>query len=229
MLELIGSSALSAFRKQRLLTKLSAVVPTVSDINAEYVHFADVNEALSDDELTTLKRVLTYGPKSEAIEHQGTRLLVAPRASTLSPWSSKATDIAQHCGLNKVNRLERGVAYYVQGDLNTEQLEQVSVLLHDRMTERVLVDGEQADDMFEQAEPGLLASVDVLVEGKQALVEANQTMGLALSPDEIDYLVENFQALGRNPNDIELMMFAQANSEHCRHKIFNADWQVEIV
>ena len=227
MLELIGSKALSTFRKQRLLTKITQTVQQVSDISAEYIHFADVEGTLSEKDLETLKRVLTYGPKSDGIEHLGTRLLVVPRASTLSPWSSKATDIAQHCGLGQINRLERGIAYYVQGQLSEQQLLEVSKLLHDRMTERVLREGEQPDDMFVHAAPGLLASVDILAQGRQALVEANQTMGLALSADEIDYLVDNFTALARNPNDIELMMFAQANSEHCRHKIFNADWQID--
>ena len=227
MLELIGSKALSTFRKQRLLTKITQTVQQVSDISAEYIHFADVEGILSEKDLDTLKRVLTYGPKSDGIEHLGTRLLVVPRASTLSPWSSKATDIAQHCGLSQINRLERGIAYYVQGQLSEQQLLEVSKLLHDRMTERVLREGEQPDDMFVHAAPGLLASVDILAQGRQALVEANQTMGLALSADEIDYLVDNFTALARNPNDIELMMFAQANSEHCRHKIFNADWQID--
>ncbi|ORU92888.1 MAG: phosphoribosylformylglycinamidine synthase [Cycloclasticus sp. symbiont of Bathymodiolus heckerae] len=227
MLELIGSTALSAFRKQRLLTKLNQAVPQLSDVSAEYIHFADVDGTLTENEMSTLERVLTYGPKNTAIEHAGERLLVVPRASTLSPWSSKATDIAQHCGLTKIKRLERGIAYYVVGDLNEQQLEEIAALLHDRMTERVLRIDQQPDDMFVQAEPGELASVDIISEGRQALVEANQTMGLALSDDEIDYLVENFNALGRNPNDIELMMFAQANSEHCRHKIFNADWQID--
>ncbi|OUR88514.1 phosphoribosylformylglycinamidine synthase [Cycloclasticus sp. 44_32_T64] len=227
MLELIGSKALSAFRQQRLLNKLNKVVPQVTAIRAEFIHFADVSGSLSEMDLDKLKQLLTYGPKSEAVEHQGARLLVAPRASTLSPWSSKATDIAQHCGLTQVKRLERGVAYYVQGALNDAQLSQVAELLYDRMTERVLRDGRQPDDMFEQAEPSVLESVDILATGRQALVDANQSMGLALSDDEIDYLVDNFTALGRNPNDIELMMFAQANSEHCRHKIFNADWQID--
>ncbi len=227
MLELIGSTALSAFRKQRLLKKITQVVPQVSDISAEYIHFSDLLEALNDADLAKLKRVLTYGPESDAIARAGTRLLVVPRASSISPWSSKATDIAQHCGLTQVKRLERGVAYYVQGELDEQELEKVANLLHDRMTERVLRNNQQPNDMFVQAEPGLLASVDILGEGKEALISANQSMGLALSLDEIDYLVDSFQALSRNPNDIELMMFAQANSEHCRHKIFNADWIVD--
>ncbi len=227
MLELTGSTALSTFRQQRLLNKITQTVPQVTAISAEFIHFADVSGSLSEADLNTLKQVLTYGPKSEAVDHHGTRLLVAPRASTLSPWSSKATDIAQHCGLTQINRLERGIAYYVQGDLNEQQLNQVAALLYDRMTERVLTGKQQPDDMFIQAQPSGLASVDVLSAGRQALVEANQAMGLALSDDEIDYLVENFTALGRNPNDVELMMFAQANSEHCRHKIFNADWQLD--
>ncbi len=227
MLELIGSTALSAFRKKRLLKKLTRTIPLVKEISAEYIHFADVEEALTDSALSTLKRILTYGPKSEGIQHKGYRLLVVPRANTLSPWSTKATDIAQHCGLTQINRLERGIAYYVEGELSEQQLTQVAEQLHDRMTERVLFENETPDDLFVHAEPGHLESVDILGAGKPALEVANQAMGLALSSDEIDYLVENFTKLGRNPNDIELMMFAQANSEHCRHKIFNADWQID--
>ena len=227
MLELIGSTALSAFRKKRLLKKLTRTIPLVKEISAEYIHFADVEEALTDSALSTLKRILTYGPKSEGIQHKGYRLLVVPRANTLSPWSTKATDIAQHCGLTQINRLERGIAYYVEGELSKQQLIQVAEQLHDRMTERVLFENETPDDLFVHAEPGHLESVDILGAGKHALEAANHAMGLALSSDEIDYLVENFTNLGRNPNDIELMMFAQANSEHCRHKIFNADWQID--
>ncbi|MBQ0724566.1 MAG: phosphoribosylformylglycinamidine synthase [Cycloclasticus sp.] len=227
MLELIGNNALSAFRARRLLQKIKHTVTDVIGISAEFVHFAEVTQTLSKDELVKLKQLLSYGPKSEAVEHRGQRVLVIPRANTLSPWSSKATDIAQHCGLSPVSRLERGVAYYLQGELSNQQVNQVAELLHDRMTERVLFSGQAVDDMFVHAEPGVLQSVDVQGGGKQALVEANKSMGLALSDDEIDYLVDNFNALGRNPNDIELMMFAQANSEHCRHKIFNADWTID--
>ena len=227
MLELIGNNALSAFRARRLLKKIKHTVADVIGISAEFVHFADVTQALSDDELSKLKQLLSYGPKSAAVEHRGQRILVIPRANTLSPWSSKATDIAQHCGLSQVSRLERGVAYYLQGELSEQQVDQVAELLHDRMTERVLLSGQAVDDMFVHAEPGVLQSVDLLSGGKQALVEANKAMGLALSDDEIDYLADNFNGLARNPNDIELMMFAQANSEHCRHKIFNADWTID--
>jgi phosphoribosylformylglycinamidine synthase len=227
MLELIGNNALSEFRKQRLLKKISGKISNITDINAEYIHFVDVDGTLSVSDLATLEKILTYGPDAEAVRHDGQKILVVPRASSISPWSSKATDIAQHCGLKQINRLERGVAYYIQGELSEHDLVVLTEMLHDRMTERVLRNNESANDMFVQAEPGLLASIDIIGGGKQALVSANQSMGLALSDDEIDYLVENFAALGRNPNDIELMMFAQANSEHCRHKIFNADWQID--
>jgi phosphoribosylformylglycinamidine synthase len=227
MLELIGNNALSEFRKQRLLKNISGKVSNIADIKAEYIHFVDVDGKLSASDMATLEQILAYGPHTETVENIGHKILVVPRASSISPWSSKATDIAQHCGLKKINRLERGVAYYIQGELSEQALIIVAELLHDRMTERVLRNDECADDMFVQASPGLLATVDVISGGKQALVSANKSMGLALSDDEIDYLVENFVALGRNPNDIELMMFAQANSEHCRHKIFNADWQID--
>jgi len=159
MLELIGNNALSAFRARRLLKKIKHTVADVIGISAEFVHFADVTQALSDDELSKLKQLLSYGPKSAAVEHRGQRILVIPRANTLSPWSSKATDIAQHCGLSQVSRLERGVAYYLQGELSEQQVDQVAELLHDRMTERVLLSGQAVDDMFVHAEPGVLQSV----------------------------------------------------------------------
>ncbi len=152
-------------------------------------------------------------------------LLVTPRPGTISPWSSKSTDIARNCGLTSIKRLERGTAYYVESSsaLTMSQLSELKALLHDRMMEVVLDNVEAAAALFIQAQPAAVKSVDILVGGRQALEQANLTLGLALAEDEIDYLVENFTKLGRNPNDIELMMFAQANSEHCRHKIFNAD------
>lgn len=157
-------------------------------------------------------------------------LLVTPRPGTISPWSSKSTDIAHNCGLDKVVRLERGIAYYVQADtLSAEQEQQVNNLIHDRMMESVFAEFNDAAALFATAEPGEFTSVDVLSGGREALVNANIEMGLALADDEITYLAENFAKLGRNPHDIELYMFAQANSEHCRHKIFNADWTIDGV
>ncbi|HAS13974.1 MAG TPA: phosphoribosylformylglycinamidine synthase, partial [Idiomarina abyssalis] len=150
-----------------------------------------------------------------------------PRIGTISPWASKATDIAHNCGLKSIHRVERGVAFYLQGDLSAEELKQAALLLHDRMTESVLYDMNDAQQLFRSQEPQPLSSVDILAGGREALAQANISLGLALADDEIDYLVENFRKLDRNPNDIELYMFAQANSEHCRHKIFNADWTID--
>ncbi len=150
--------------------------------------------------------------------------LVTPRLGTISPWASKATNIAENCGLEGIERIERGMAVWLEGRLNDEQKQQWAALLHDRMTESVLPDFQTASKLFHHLESETFSTVDVLGGGKEALVKANTEMGLALSADEIDYLVENYQALQRNPSDVELMMFAQANSEHCRHKIFNADF-----
>lgn len=223
-----GSPALSAFRVNKLLTRFQDAHLPVSDIYAEYIHFADVSTPLSADEQSRLQRLLKYGPSLAEHAPQGRLLLVTPRPGTISPWSSKATDIAHNCGLPQVRRLERGLAFYVQAPQLTEtQWQALSTLLHDRMMETVFSDLAQAEQLFAHHTPQPVKSVDLLGEGRQALVQANTTLGLALADDEIDYLVTAFTALGRNPNDIELYMFAQANSEHCRHKIFNADWIID--
>jgi phosphoribosylformylglycinamidine synthase len=227
MLILRGAPALSAFRHGKLLSQLTTKVPTVNGLYAEFVHFADVDGALSDDEQNVLSRLLKYGPSAEVQEPGGRLLLVIPRFGTLSPWSSKATDIADSCGLAKVRRLERGIAYYVTGELSDTDLEVLSDAVHDRMTQAVLPDLGAASGLFSRAEPKPVTSVDVIGGGRAALEQANVDLGLALADDEIDYLVDSFRTLGRNPNDIELMMFAQANSEHCRHKIFNASWDID--
>jgi len=229
MLRLRGNTALSPFRIEKLLNQLRARIPEMVRVAAEYVHFADLDQRLDRDELDVLERILTYGPRSARVEPDGQMLLVVPRLGTISPWSSKATDIAHNCGLAKVNRLERGVVYYiaVRAPLSEDQLRVASALIHDRMTEVVLTDLEDAQALFSHAEPAPVDSIALLDQGRPALENANQALGLALSDDEIDYLVENYQGLGRNPTDVELMMFAQANSEHCRHKIFNADWIID--
>ena len=150
--------------------------------------------------------------------------MITPRIGTISPWASKATDIAQNCGIAGVERIERGTAIYLSGSLNAAERTKWANLLHDRMTESVLSDFQAAEKLFIAHQDQTFETVDILVGGRAALESANKSMGLALSPDEIDYLVENYQQLNRNPSDVELMMFAQANSEHCRHKIFNADF-----
>ncbi|MGC1508807.1 phosphoribosylformylglycinamidine synthase [Ketobacter sp.] len=229
MLQLRGAPALSAFRRNNLLSELQEKIPAIEGVYAEFMHFAELAEPLDEAENRVLQSILRYGPAVTSEQAAGQLLLVVPRPGTISPWSSKATDIAHNCGLAKVSRLERGVAYYLQAEqpLDELQLQQVSALLHDRMVEAVLPELEQAEALFRHNEPAPLAEVDVLAQGRQALEQANQVLGLALAEDEIDYLLHSFNELKRNPTDVELMMFAQANSEHCRHKIFNADWVVD--
>jgi len=223
-----GAPALSAFRVQKLMEACENAALPVSQIYAEYVHLANLSESLDDNERLQLETILTYGPAIESHAPQGTLLFVTPRPGTISPWSSKATDIAHNCGLGKVKRLERGMAYYVEAsELTAEQQKQLQGLLHDRMVEIILPEFEAAEVLFARTEPAKFSSVNILAEGRRALEVANVKLGLALADDEIDYLIENFVRLKRNPNDIELMMFAQANSEHCRHKIFNADWTID--
>ncbi len=231
MLVLRGSPALSPFRLDKLMARVADAAPEVKHVYAEYLHFADCESELNADEQAVLAQILSYGPSAKTEEPQGTLLLVIPRIGTISPWASKATDIAHNCGLEGVRRLERGVAYYASGKngaaLSEVARDQLSALIHDRMIEQVLDSVEDAEGLFASHEPAELRTVDVLGGGKAELERANTEWGLALAPDEIDYLVENFTALGRNPSDTELMMFAQANSEHCRHKIFNADWIID--
>ena len=226
-----GSPALSTFRVEKLLNQLQQHVACVKTIHTEYIHFADIDGELSNEQQTTLNKLLTYGPafKSEAMN--GELFLVTPRLGTISPWASKATDIAHNCGLNSIKQLERGIAYYIElqsgATLSDADKQTIHSLIHDRMTEMVLSDFSQAGALFEHTEPEAGGHVDILSGGREALVRANSELGLALSEDEIDYLVDYFSSINRNPGDAELMMFAQANSEHCRHKIFNADWIID--
>ncbi|MEO4047574.1 phosphoribosylformylglycinamidine synthase [Pseudomonas sp. CAU 1711] len=227
MLILRGAPALSAFRHGKLLSQLTAKVPAVTGLYAEFAHFAEVAGLLDASEEQVLARLLQYGPSVPVQEPSGQLFLVIPRFGTISPWSSKATDIAHNCGLAKIERLERGIAYYVSGELSEAERQAVAAMLHDRMTQLVLGSLEQAAGLFSHAEPKPLTAVDILAGGRAALEKANVDLGLALAEDEIDYLVKSFVELGRNPHDVELMMFAQANSEHCRHKIFNASWDID--
>jgi len=229
MLLIPGSPALSPFRLERLLDVLHEQVPAVRAVTTRYIHFADCDRTLTGAEGEVLERLLTYGPRAEAGEPEGRLFLVVPRPGTLSPWSTKATDIARNCGLRGIRRIERGIAYYLEeaGTLEGGAAARVHALLHDRMTEVVLESLDEAEVLFRHADPAPLTCVDVLEGGREALLAANRDFGLALAEDEIDYLVESFRELGRNPSDVELMMFAQANSEHCRHKIFNADWIID--
>ena len=231
MMILSGAPSLSAFRREKLLTKLRESDASIQSVCAEYVHFAEINKPLTSAETTTLQALLTYGPSEQEVDTGGQLILVAPRPGTISPWSSKATDIAHNCGLKTVVRLERGTAYYIEASapLSQQQLSLVGELLSDRMVESVFEELSQASALFSHDLPTPLSLVDVVSGGQTALKTANVSLGLALADDEIDYLVANFIDLQRNPSDAELMMFAQANSEHCRHKIFNASWTVDGV
>ncbi len=233
MISLRGSSALSPFRLEKILAALKTTAPQISHLHADFWHFAWNDGDLNDGQLETLSKILTYGPKMAEELPVGELFLVIPRPGTISPWASRATDIAKHCGLAQMQRIERGIAYYARKQdgqpLTDSEKLALKAGIHDRMTEAVFSNIDDASKLYHQAQPTPLNSVDILKGGKAALNQANLDLGLALSPDEVDYLLENFVRIGRNPTDVELMMFAQANSEHCRHKIFNADWVVDDV
>ncbi len=232
MLRLRGSQAYSNFRLQKILAEVKQALPQVTSIDTEFQHLVKLHEqdqTLEPKELAMLERLLTYGPSMNEVEHQGQRLFVLPRFGTISPWSTKASDIVAHCGLSKIARVERGIGFYIdaESDLDQSALDTIAQLIHDPMTESVVSDIDQAQGLFRDELPKPLFEVPLLSEGKGALEAANVELGLALSVDEIDYLLEQYQMLKKNPTDVELMMFAQVNSEHCRHKIFNADWIVD--
>ncbi|MGE5490581.1 MAG: phosphoribosylformylglycinamidine synthase, partial [Actinomycetota bacterium] len=228
LLCLKGDPAFSAFRLQRLQSRLTAALPDIEAVAANYWHFAALRRPLSAEDRQKLAALLEEKP---AGAEAGELFLVTPRIGTISPWSSKATDIAWNCDLDGIERIERGIAYHltVKGGraLTADERKTAAALLHDRMTDSVLPGFDAAGELFRHFEPKPLSTVDVLKGGKAALVEANGALGLALSDDEIDYLLDIFTNAGRNPTDVELMMFAQANSEHCRHKIFNASWVID--
>lgn len=221
MLVKSGVNVLSTFRANILLKQIQRIDPNVKHVSAEYVHFIDSGSPDTSKD-ARLEKLLTYGTPHSAAK-TGKTYLVIPRLGTISPWSSKATDIAHNAGLSDVRRIERGMLYYI----DSTKREEIAPLLHDRMTEVVLDSVQSAEDMFSTPKSRPLIVVDVLKGGAEALRKANLEQGLALSDDEIGYLVDAYTGLGRNPSDAELMMFGQVNSEHCRHKIFNADWLVD--
>ena len=223
-----GSPALSTFRINKLLTVCHNKHLPIEKIYAEYIHFVDLSAPLTCDQQVTLNQLLTYGPHAEQQDLTEQLYLVIPRIGTISPWSSKATDIAHNCGLAQIKRIERGIAYCFDGEqLSKEQLAEFISLIHDRMMESVLTKLTDAEQLFTPHQPTPFTTIDILMRGRKALEEANVRLGLALATDEIDYLLDSFIRLQRNPSDVELYMFAQANSEHCRHKIFNADWIID--
>jgi len=236
-LTLLGSSALSAFRAQRLLEALQKQGLPIAGIQARYEHFVWLHKPIITDQQSLLAKLLDYGVPIETSSDESSSIVlrVLPRLGTVSAWASKATDIAHNCGLSNVHRIERGVRYSITlkrgllkaSKLSDSQLKVFADALHDRMTETVVDASFNAELLFVSLPGKPMQTVDVLQGGQAALEKANQLMGLALSADEIEYLVDAFAVLGRNPTDVELMMFAQANSEHCRHKIFNAKWVID--
>jgi phosphoribosylformylglycinamidine synthase len=231
LLSLRGRNALSPFRIAKLLSNLADT--RITGIAADYWHFVQTERELSAKERATLERILTYGRHGIAHSDVGEPLLVIPRPGTISPWASKATDIAHNCGLGAITRVERGVAYRIvtRGSKPLKDPDRAALLplIHDRMTEAVFASIEDGARLFTHFEPRPLQTIPLAERGRAAIEEADAAIGLALSPDEIDYLAEHFKRANRDPTDVEVMMFAQANSEHCRHKIFNADWIIDGV
>ena len=231
-----GGNALSDFRIQQLLPRLQAHCPEIRALTGQYLHLVASLSPFDAAQKSILSELLTYGEpfnKAASLPPSSIQIYVSPRLGTVSPWASKATDIAHNCGLT-VRRIERLLVYSLHFKnassakaASADTLLKLSDLLHDRMTESILAKQEDALALFTELQAQSLLHVDVLVGGREALVNANQEFGLALAEDEIDYLLSSFQQLGRNPSDVELMMFAQANSEHCRHKIFNAQFTID--
>ena len=226
--ELNGARALSDFRAARVLAALQRVSSNIEAVSGRFVHFVHASRELTKAEEERLASLLTYGDAAEDVRAD-LAFMVVPRLGTISPWASKATDIVKNCGIEGVLRVERGTVYSLalKAPLTEEEAAQAAGVLHDRMTESVVACDFPAENLFVELEGRPMATVALVEEGRPALERANVEMGLALSPDEIDYLTDAFTKIGRNPTDVELMMFAQANSEHCRHKIFNARWTVD--
>ena len=231
IIHIAGGPAYSKFRKEKLLEKLQTVNPQIKDIHSEYLHIVWCEKKIAASEKDTLERILHYGPKAQVLDFKDNSIITIPRPGTISPWASRATDIANHCGLYDIKRIERAVAVYIElknGALLSEDQKKVLTLyLHDRMTEVSIFNLDDAKALFSHLAPKPIQYAEMLEHGKKVLNDFNKNLGLALSEDEIDYLFNYFTSIKRNPTDVELMMFAQANSEHCRHKIFNADWIVD--
>ena len=239
MLLLTGGFALSDFRKHKLVEQLQASIPGCMGLEARYLHIVNLfpDAALDRDQRRVLDQLLDYGHGVGApTVQQGAEAIsrvTVPRIGTISPWATKATDITHHCGLECIERVERGVQweFFFDAALSSEQRDDFNGLLpgliFDPMTESCLISAAEAIELFHQTEPAPLVSIDILDGGRAALEKADEEFGFALSEPEKEYLVEQFTALDRNPTDVELMMFAQVNSEHCRHKIFNADWRID--
>jgi len=229
-----GKTALSEFRINKLLSALQQKVADIKVVDNQFIHFIHSRNKLESNEVAQLNSILLGSDAEDLKQKDETTaafILVTPRPGTISPWSSKATDILHNCGMENILRVERGIAWRISttddSEIQKADIELIKPLLHDRMTEAVMENTEQAEILFQTSDAAPLETIDLLASGKEALEQANTEMGLALSALEIDYLLDSFNELGRNPTDVELMMFAQANSEHCRHKIFNSAWTID--
>ncbi len=231
ILPLPSTATLSLFRLEKIRHEAAKLGIELGEIAARYWHFLELNAALSQDRLLKVGELLSYGTSVDLPQAHEDLTWITPRPGTISPWSSKATEILKHCGITQLNRIERGLAYRLcdknGGQLSDTLYKPLLPLIHDRMTEWVMPSIDAAQTLFQHVPPRELAAIDVMGHGRAQLIQANTNLGLALSDDEMDYLFEHFTRMRRNPTDVELMMFAQANSEHCRHKIFNASWVID--
>ena len=228
-----GRCSLSDFRRQQLLYKLKEKFSGIEDVHSQYVHFVQSTNPLAEKEVRLLERLLEYGPRDSSDRsrcHSWQKVYVLPRPGTVSPWCSKATDIAHICNLSTVTRIERGVLFYFRSSdvsMFLKCLDSFTGLLYDRMTQTVQNSEPTGANLFGTSSQGQLRWFDLSQGGRQLLVHLNTELGLSLSPMEIDYLLDMYtKQLQRPATDVELMMFAQVNSEHCRHKIFRGDWEI---
>ena len=221
-----GIQALRKFKVNTLNERIKRLIPGLELIGTEYIHFIETDKDLSQSNKKTLHKLLNYSPEVN-LEDSKYTITVAPRIGTISPWSSKASDICKLCGLSVISRIERGINYHLNRTINANELVTLLELVMDKMTESHLQSLSDSELLFNELMPNEFITIDILGLGKSAINKANNELGLALSQSEINYLFDSFTAIERNPRDIELMMFAQANSEHCRHKIFNADWTID--
>ena len=221
-----GIQALRKFKINTLNERIKRLIPGLELIGTEYIHFIETDKDLSQSNKKTLHKLLNYSPEVD-LENSKHTITVAPRIGTISPWSSKASEICKLCGLSVISRIERGINYHLNRTINANELVTLLELVMDKMTESHLQSLSDSELLFNELMPNEFITIDILGLGKSAINTANNELGLALSQSEINYLFDSFTAIERNPRDIELMMFAQANSEHCRHKIFNADWTID--
>jgi phosphoribosylformylglycinamidine synthase len=227
MLIFQGLPAFSEFRNKKILESIQKIDPLITNVFTEYIHFVKVDKELTRAEHQILSSLLSYGYQSNLVNNKGSMYLVTPRPGTISAWSTKATDIARNAGLLSVRRIERGIAYHLYGGVSQEINKSLYTIIADRMTEKVFLEISNAEILFKEHNESAMNNIPILADGVAALKKANLSLGLALANDEINYLVANFKKLNRDPTDVELMMFAQANSEHCRHKIFNSRWTID--